>query len=111
MKNKSFKLSVLIIMLFISSCAVTSDKELFRNSGGENLMISGRMQAGVVDIYINAEHVIKDASILDFDEIFEGKYKDVVVKAQCKHTKHFSSVENECDVYIDGQYAINLYFR
>jgi hypothetical protein len=110
MVNNTIKVLLVSISLLMTGCAVTAAKQPYQHENAEEMMIYGKMQGGQLDIYINAEQVI-DSSILHFDEVMKGTYKEHDVKAQCKHTKHFFSVENECDVYIDGKFAANLYLR
>lgn len=98
------------LVISISGCAVTSAKQPYRNIQGDDMIISATMRGGKVKIYVNAKLAIDD-SILNFDKPFSGKYENHTVTAQCKHTKHFFSVENECDVYIDNKFSANLYLR
>lgn len=109
MLSNTFKITAVSLSLLLTGCAVTSANQMHRTHSGEEMIVSGRMQYGQVAIYINGEEAISKASI--FEEKKVGTYNGKKVVALCKHTKHFFSVENECDVYIDGRFATNLYLK
>lgn len=93
-----------------AGCAVTSAKQPSRTAQGDDVVITATNQAGIFKFYVNGTPAM-EGSILNIERPFKGKYKEHEVVAQCKHTKHFFSVENECDVFLDGKFAANLYLR
>ncbi|MFT5815174.1 MAG: hypothetical protein ACI9VT_002945 [Psychroserpens sp.] len=109
MNGITAKILTLSLAITLGGCAVTTAKQTYRTSDGEELMIIGRIQAGQVSVYINGEEVISKTSI--FSENINGNYGNSKVVAMCKHTKHFASVENECDNYVNQKFAANLYMR
>jgi hypothetical protein len=103
------KASLAAAVIALTGCAVTTAKQTYRTEGGDEMFIAGRLLAGQVAIYINGDEVIGKTPI--FAVPMEGIYKENKVVAMCKHTKHFFSVENECDIYINSKFAVNLYLR
>ena len=109
-RSTSCSISAALIALALVGCSTTTARQPYRASNGNDLLIVGAMQAGKVIISINGQPVIQD-TILNFGRPFRGAYGSGDVTATCKHTKHFFTVENECDVFLDGKFAANLYLR
>lgn len=102
--------SAIPLLILVAGCAVTSARQPYQTSNGGQMLIAATMQAGQIEFFINGKSVIKN-SILNFGTPFSGVYEEKQVTALCKHTKHFFSVENECDVFVDNKFAANLYLR
>ena len=102
--------AAILLLFLIAGCAVTSARQPYQTSNGDQLLITANMQAGQIELFVNGKSVIKD-SILNFGKQFSGLYEGKHVTALCKHTKHLFSVENECDVFIESKFAANLYLR
>jgi hypothetical protein len=104
------KLLAAASIAIISGCTSISAKQPYQSNNEEQLLITANMINGKLEIFINTNSVIKD-SILNFGKPFSGNYEGKKVTALCKHTKHFFSTENECDVFINNKFAANLYLR
>lgn len=103
-------ITVFFLVEFLSGCATHSSRQVFKNDAGENLNITGTASPSLlITIYINGETVI-DAMPIHSDEM-KASYKSSKVRAKCKFEPQVFGSKKECDVYIDGQYAANLYFR
>jgi len=109
MKSVFIRVLTLSLVVFLAGCAVFTAKQTYRADGGDEMMITGRVQGGQVAIYINGEEVIGKTSM--FKESMSGMYGENKVVAMCKHVSHWASVENECDIYINNRFAVNLYMR
>ena len=97
-------------MSLIVGCATTASKQVYKTSNNNRLVISGESSLGKINILINGENVIQNVSVYDKENL-KGSYKGHKIVAICKmHSKAFGS-NQECDVYIDEEYAANLYFR
>ncbi len=104
------KLLLIAIPLFLTACAHHSSMQTYRTTSGESLSIKGVLSPGLsVTIFINGETVID--SIPYISENMVGNYKGMKVMSKCRIETHMFSSDKECDIYINEQYASNLYFR
>jgi len=94
----------------LSACAVISARQPYRTADGAEILITSTMRGGKLAIYINGKPVIED-SIINFGKPMKGTWSTSEVTALCKHKSHWFSTEDECDVFIDGKFAANLYMR
>lgn len=104
----------LIIFLFLTTlltgCASHSSRQVFKTDSGENLNITGTSSPSLlITIYINGEVVINSIPI--FSDEMVGEYNSSKVRAKCKFESQMFGSKKECDVYVNGKYAANLYFR
>lgn len=100
----------LCVLVFVAGCATAAGKQVYQTKDNSKLFISGDSAFGKINIDINGEPVIKGVGIYDKEHL-NGLYKGHKVVAKCKmHTKAFGS-DQECDVFIDEEYAANLYFH
>ena len=99
------KIMIVSALLLTAGCAVTTDKAVY-SSGDETMMISATKESAWVSIYINGTLVIDEQSI--FDNPLTGEYKGQEVSAICMHKSNLFSKEDKCDVYVNGEYAVNL---
>lgn len=114
---------LLLGILLMVGCTNYSAKQPYRTSDGEQLLISANMPSGSMKIWINETLIVDELFInqdrtfpgmfsSDFTNVYTAKYKGKDVLAKCKRTTHaFSKPDHECDVFIDGQYAANLFLR
>jgi hypothetical protein len=106
------RLSLLVattVGLLMAGCTTTAAKQVYTDDSGTKMIITGDSVAGKVTILVNGEPVISNAPV--YSKHISGSYRGKKVTATCKmHTKAFGS-EQECDIYVDEQYAGNLYFR
>lgn len=114
---------LLLGILLIVGCTNYSAKQPYRTSEGEQLLISANMPSGSMKIWINETLIVNELFInqdrtfpgmfsSDFTNVYTTKYKGKDVLARCKRATHaFSKPDHECDVFIDGQYAANLFLR
>lgn len=99
---------IMILAGSLLGCATSAARQTYTDNAGSELVISAEQAAGQVTIYVNGQPVIEGESI--YSEM-GGSYQGRQLTANCEaHTEMFGS-EQECDVYIDGEYAANLYFR
>ncbi|MBD0848740.1 hypothetical protein IMY97_22820 [Pectobacterium versatile] len=115
---------VLILgIFFLVGCTNFSAKQPYRTQDGEQLLISANMPNGVLKLWIN-ETLIVNEPFLNQDKslagVFSNSYTNVYtatyngkkVMARCKREIHtFSAPVHECDVFINGEYAANLFLR
>lgn len=100
----------LVCICVLAGCATQAAKQVHSTDDGRALLITGGWSMSGFTIIVNGEKVINNVRVYDQEDL-EGVYEGKKVKAQCKiHTKAFGS-EQECDVYVGGVYAANLYFR
>lgn len=106
---KNITLFTLISLTLLSGCATNSARQVHRTSSGDNLSISGQAIAGYLTLNINGEMVINSVSLYSND--IRGTYKNYKVSAKCKVSPKLFGSDQDCDVYIDQEYAANLFFR
>jgi len=92
-----------------AACSSNSGKQVYRTSTGENLVITGQEVGGYLTLNINGETIFDNISFYSKD--INGSYKGYKVDAKCKIDTKMIGSDKECDIYINGQYASNLFFR
>ena len=117
------KSGFLLLPLLLAGCTNFSAKQPYRTQGGEQLLISANMPNGVLKLWVNETLIVnepfvnQDKSLAaafnnDFTNVYLATYQSKKVMARCKRETHaFSSPEHECDVFIDGEYAANLFLH
>jgi len=117
------KLGFLLLPLLLVSCTNFSAKQPYRTEDGEQLLISANMPNGVLKLWVNETLIVNEpfvnqdksfAAALnnDFTNVYLTTYQNKKVMARCKRETHaFSSPEHECDVFINGEYAANLFLH
>jgi hypothetical protein len=110
MKSKKIAFYSCFALILVAGCATSSGKQVYKTNDNLKMLISGNSALGKIYININGEAVIEGVGIYDKENL-NGEYKGHKVVARCKmHTKAFGS-DQECDVFIDEEYAANLYFH
>ncbi|MDE9452950.1 hypothetical protein [Xenorhabdus bovienii] len=116
-------IALLLGSLLLAGCTNFSAKQPYRTNDGEQLLISANMPNGVLRLSINGIFLInepffnQDKSLAgmfsnDFTNVYTATYNGKKVVAHCKRETHaFSAPDHECDVYINGEYAANLFLR
>ncbi|UUE09754.1 hypothetical protein NMX13_19290 [Dickeya zeae] len=119
MKNKA----ILLISLILAGCTNFSAKQPYRTQDGEQLLISANMPNNVLKLWINETLIVnesfrnQDTSLAgvmsnNFTNVYTANYNGKKVMARCKRETHFiSAPSHECDVFINGEYAANLFLR
>ena len=108
MKGLFVSVAALAVVMMVGGCATTAPKQPFKDDQGNTLMVSGSQAFAQITIYVNGETVIENATVnREMVSTYEGKK----VRALCEQHTGLISSDFECDVYIGGEYAANLYFR
>ena len=82
------------------------------------MLISANMPNGILKLWVNDVLVVDDSFLnqdkslaaafsRSYTNVYNGTYKGKKVMARCK----FAPDVRECDVFIDGDYAANLFLR
>ena len=111
-------ITALLVALAHTGCTNYSAQQPYRSSNGEQMLISANMPNGVLKIWVNEILVIDDSFLnqdkslpaafsQNYTNVYNGTYKGRKVMARCK----FSRDAKECDVFVDGDYAANLFLR
>ncbi|MBN3066316.1 hypothetical protein H5A21_20155 [Pectobacterium aquaticum] len=115
--------ALLLGALFLVGCTNFSAKQPYRTQDGEQLLISANMPNGVLKLWINETLIVnepflnQDKSLAgafsnSFTNVYTATYNGKKVMARCKREIHtFSAPVHECDVFINGEYAANLFLR
>lgn len=110
--------AVVFAVLLLAGCTNYSAQQPYRSTNGEQMLISANMPNGMLKLWVNEVLVIDD-NILNQDKslagafsqsytnVYNGTYKEKKVMARCK----FAPDVRECDVFVDGDYAANLFLR
>lgn len=111
-------IAALAVTLLLSGCTNYSAQQPYRSSNGEQMLISANIPNGMLKLWVNDVLVVDD-TILNQDKslssafsqsytnVYNGTYKGQKVMSRCK----FSRDVKECDVFVDGEYAANLFLR
>ncbi|MCK8123606.1 hypothetical protein MTF66_01260 [Pseudoalteromonas sp. 2CM39R] len=103
-------LLITILAIATTACAYHSSRQVFKTDSGEDLTITGTASPSLlITVYINGETVI-DSIPISSDEML-GLYNTSKVRARCRFEPQMFGSKKECDIYVDGKYAANLYFR
>jgi len=117
------KVAFFLLPLFLASCTNFSAKQPYRTQDGEKLLISANMPNGVLKLWVNETLIINEpfvnqdksfAAVFsnNFTNVYSATYQSKKVMARCKQETHaFSGLAHECEVFIDGEYAANLFLR
>lgn len=112
-----------LLPLLLAGCTNFSAKQPYRTQDGEQLLISANMPNGVLKLWVNETLIIdepfvnQDKSLAgvfsnDFTNVYSATYQGKKIMARCKRETHaFSGADHECDVFIDGEYAADLFLR
>jgi|SRR5471030_819319 len=116
-------IGILLLPLLLAGCTNFSAKQPYRTKDGEQLLISANMPNGVLKLWINETLIINEpflnqdkslpaAFSNNFVNVYSATYHDKKIMARCKReTQLFSSPEHECDVFINGEYAANIFLK
>ncbi|WP_436875816.1 hypothetical protein [Siccibacter turicensis] len=111
-------IAALFVALLVTGCTNYSAQQPYRSSNGEQMLISANMPNGMLKLWVNEVLVIDDSFLnqdkslsaafsQSYTNVYNGTYKGRKVMARCK----FSPGAKECDVFVDGEYAANLFLR
>jgi len=111
-------INVLFAALFLAGCTNFSAQQPYRSANGERMVISANMPNGMLKLWVNDVLVVDDTSLnqdkslaaafsQSYTNVYNGTYKGQKVMARCK----FSRDSRECDVFVDGEHAANLFLR
>lgn len=111
-------IAALAVTLLLSGCTNYSAQQPYRSSNGEQMLISANIPNGMLKLWVNDVLVVDD-TVLNQDKslsaafsqsytnVYHGTYKGKKIMTRCK----FSRDAKECDVFVDGDYAANLFLR
>ena len=112
------RITVLLSALLLAGCTNYSAQQPYRSPNGEQMLISANMPNGILKLWVNDVLVVDDSFLnqdkslsaafaQSYTNVYKGDYKGKKVMARCK----FSRDAKECDVFVDGEYAANLFLR
>ena len=103
-------LFVTAVFVVVAGCATHAGMQSFKAESGDRFMLTGSSQLGFVTIEINGHTVVDNISVA---YPMKTKYKGHEVVPKCKqiHSAWGGPASLECNVFIDGEFAANLYFR
>ncbi|MEC4090926.1 hypothetical protein [Pseudoalteromonas rubra] len=108
MNRKSlFVLSVFVCVL--SGCTTNAARQIYTAYNGDKLMVSASEVGGYVSVFVNGETVIDNETM--YSKNLTGSYKAHKVVAKCQIDPKVFGSDKQCDVYINEEYAANLFFR
>ncbi|ABP61273.1 hypothetical protein [Enterobacter sp. 638] len=111
-------ITALFVTLLLTGCTNYSAHQPYRSSNGEQMLISANIPNGMLKLWVNDVLVVDD-TILNQDKslsaafsqsytnVYHGTYRGQKIMTRCK----FSRDAKECDVFVDGEYAANLFLR
>lgn len=117
------KTGILLGIFLLAGCAHQTAQQPYRAPDSEKYLIHAEMQNLVLKMWINDTMIIDEPFVnqdkrfsavfnTDFTNVYTRTYKNKKVMARCKRTTHaFSGPDHECDVFIDGDFAANLFIR
>ena len=97
-------LSVLIL-LTISACTTTSERQVYRVSDKQALHITGQLTLGQLSVFVNGEKTINGP--FNSNNLV-GQYGEHNVRTKCRMRRGFWKNTFNCDVFVDGNYSSNL---
>lgn len=116
-------MSVLLTTLILSGCTNFSAKQPYRAVDGEQMLISANMENGSLKLWVNDTMIVNEpfmnqdkslagAFSTSFTNVYNRNYKGKLVMARCSTKPNaLSAPDMECDVFVNGEHAANLFLR
>lgn len=103
---------VLVCGIWLSACSTQTSTSPYRpaNSSAQWLIDGEISPTYEASFFINGELAAKGQLSGGSGGIVRGEYRGLSVSVTCKHTTKVWSTEDECDVFIDREFATRLRF-
>ncbi|HGS4932772.1 TPA: hypothetical protein ACMDSM_004571, partial [Vibrio parahaemolyticus] len=109
MKNQRLMVVLIVCLVsLIAGCTTNAARQVY-TINDDTLNISGVSIGGQVSIFVNGETVID--SEINYSKQIQGFYNSYKISAQCTTKPKLIGSDQDCDIYVDEEYAGNLFFR
>ena len=101
---------IAVLFVAVAGCATHAGMQTYKSGSGEKLIFTGTSTLGQVDINVNGTPVIQSVNAYSSTKV---KYKGHNIEAKCTIvvSSYGGPGNTECDMYVDQEFAANLYFR
>ena len=89
---------------------VQHSKQIYRSENGSQWIFAGESSLGSLKFYVNGDLLVKGENAYSINDK-QYQYANRKVKFQCTMHPGLTAGHVECDAFVDGEYAANLYFR